>query len=185
MTFHSSDIQKLIRLGIGVSVASSLLILVRASDALSRWLAFTATTGSTAALVLSLRPRTSSPSASQLPPQPTVLAQRPPSLYQGKWTLKDQAADEGAVGQAAVVDFGSDIVVSQPSAGGLYVMQLKRQTQQQVSGIWWFYKQMPAHGTYRGEISADGSTISGAWRMTRSAEEGLWILTAEPTDSES
>lgn len=183
MSSNTAKSQRQGQLGMGAAIVCSLFILIKPnSDAWSRWLALTAGAASSVALALSIQ---SSSSTSKESSQSTAFVAQRPRQFQATWNLKEHSPDQTTLNPALVIDFGQDIVVNQPSSGGNYVMQLKRQSQTQVTGLWWFYQQIPAHGTYRGEISADGLTISGAWRMVRSEEEGLWSLTIESTASES
>ncbi|GAB4217728.1 MAG: hypothetical protein OHK0012_23300 [Synechococcales cyanobacterium] len=68
-------------------------------------------------------------------------------------------------------------------SAGTYVMDLKRVTDQSVSGVWWYMGGRLPQGTYRGSIGHGDGSIQGNWQSPDGSQRGEWnfYLTA-PTD---
>jgi hypothetical protein len=73
------------------------------------------------------------------------------------------------------------VIRQQEDQGGIYVLDLKRLPTDQISGVWWFYRQgrMP-HGMLRGTILNGGSTIQAVWHSQDGQIYGDWQWQANP-----
>ncbi len=104
-----------------------------------------------------------------------------PSQWDSRWKSQTSQQDWEWKGKASVIDFGDNLVAisRDENAKGVYVLELKRQDQKTVSGIWWFYGNQPPAGTFRGTFTDDQSThLEGSWFIAQGEAQnsGAWDL---------
>ncbi len=163
----------LIRWASGLACACSLGVLTLATSAPERSLAVIATLGSGLSALLATKPKStvSDRPAVAAPVTITPLGE----LYESCWQIDGQGNENR--GTAVVLDFGERIAVRQTEVQqGAYVMELKRQSPQTVTGIWWYFPTSIAHGTFQGKISSDGLDITGRWNGPKGQGSGDWLL---------
>lgn len=108
-----------------------------------------------------------------------------PSQWDSRWKSQTSQQDWEWKGKASVIDFGTNLVAisRDENAKGVYVLELKRQDQKTVSGIWWFYGHQPPAGTFRGTFTDDQSThLEGSWFIAQGEAQnsGAWDLSRIP-----
>ena len=103
-----------------------------------------------------------------------------PTLWTSRWKSQTSQQDWEWKGKATLLDLGEYVVAisRDDNAKGVYVLELKRQEGQTVSGIWWFYGNQPPSGTFRGTFSPDSTHLDGAWSITQGETHngGQWDL---------
>lgn len=99
--------------------------------------------------------------------------------YSFQWDVSGGEIEPTFTGEATVFRLGDRLLVKQIDNGGTgtYVMDLKRQENNRITGVWWYYGGTIPHGTYIGSITADESEIKGLWRAPQGQNtSGNWIL---------
>ncbi|NJL97419.1 MAG: hypothetical protein HC924_00575 [Synechococcaceae cyanobacterium SM2_3_2] len=103
-----------------------------------------------------------------------------PTLWTSRWKSQTSQQEWEWKGKATLLDLGEYVVAisRDDNAKGVYVLELKRQESQTVSGIWWFYGNQPPSGTFRGTFSPDRTHLEGAWSITQGETHngGQWDL---------
>ncbi len=163
----------IVRWASGLACACSLGVLTLATSAPERSLAVIATLGSGLSALLAAKPKSTTPErpTAAVPITVTPLGEQ----YQSCWQIDGQVQENR--GTAVILDFGDRLAVRQTEIQqGAYIMELKRQGPQAVTGTWWYMPTSVAQGTFQGKISTDGQEIVGRWNGPKGQGSGDWLL---------
>lgn len=170
---QDGNLMVVVRWASGLACACGVAVLTLATTAPERSLAVIATLGSGLSALLATKPKSAAPSRPVVSPPVTITPLG--EAYESSWQIDGQ--DKENRGMAVVMDFGDRIAVRQTEVQqGAYVMELKRQSPQTVTGIWWYFPTSVAQGTFQGKVSEDGKEIIGRWNGPKGQGSGDWVL---------